>query len=303
MQIQRNILIIKSVKDDFERFFLEHMQTTNISTQPIYKFSSGFGWVIQIIWIEILHLPFQQIWYGAWKKEISNYDTVIVFDRNLGWSIIPYLKKKNGNRIIAWYWNIVKKPFPKKYLKYCEVWSFDEEDCKKYGYRKNVQFYFKNIMLNAHDIEYDAIFVGKDKNRYDILKKMNSEMQKQGLNTCILIIKDNTSYDNTNELYAKEMSYVQILDLIARSKCIIDVQQDGQTGITIRVLEALFFKKKLITTDKLIHKKNCLDKKNIYIWGDECKNVMQFINEPYCDDSLNTEEKMSFESWIENFYL
>ena len=78
------VLILKSDRSEFEEFYIKHMQAENIDTCPIYKVKSGLGWYAAVMWIEKLKLPGGQLFYGAWKKQIRNYDTVIVFDRNYG---------------------------------------------------------------------------------------------------------------------------------------------------------------------------------------------------------------------------
>lgn len=50
------------------------------------------------------------------------------------------------------------------------------------------------------------------------------------------------------------ISYQENLDNIRKSKCIVDVVQKGQIGLTLRPLESLFFKKKLLTNNKCIKK-------------------------------------------------
>ena len=52
--------------------------------------------------------------------------------------------------------------------------------------------------------------------------------------------------------------------LFLNSRCILDSPQAGQLGLTIRVLEALGAKKKLITTNKDIKNYDFYKEENIY---------------------------------------
>lgn len=294
------ILILKSNKDKFESFYIEHMQTQSISTKSLYKYSKGFGWFLQVLYIEKLHLPFEQIWYGNWKKHLERYDTFIVFDRNLSWSVVSYIKKKKEDgRIIAWLWNSIKKPFPAKLREKCEVWSFDEEECRKFKYNENIQFYFSNITLKSAPVQFDVFFVGKDKGRYEIVKEIEQKIKKLGFSTLIIIVKDKMSRKENK--YNKELEYDQILNLISRSSCIIDVPQEGQYGITVRVLEAIFYEKKLITTDVRIKDKEYYDDKNMYVWDGDMEGLKLFLERPYEKGKVNLKEKYSFQKWIDNF--
>ena len=139
----KTILILKSERDDFEKFYSQHMRTKTVDVRSVYKSEKGIVWYLMIFWIQKFKLPFQFIWYGQWKKNIKSYKTIIIFDRVLSYKIISYIKKRNPEcRLIFWFWNIVKKPLPEQYSRICEGWSFDEGDCKKYHLKRNIQFYF-----------------------------------------------------------------------------------------------------------------------------------------------------------------
>lgn len=304
-QNNKNILILKSDKDDFERFYINQMQSDNISTQAIYKFRSGIGWLIQILWIELLHLPLQHVWYASWKKELTLYDIVIIFDRNLSWSIIPYIKKKNKKKVIAWYWNPVKKFIPNKYLKYCEAWSFDEYDCKKYGMKKNIQFHVGSVVQQGKEIVYNALFIGKDKGRYKTVMKIKQFLEDSNLTVFINIVKDKSSVINDDGVirdYKEPISYYQVSEKIQECECIIDVPQSGQSGMTLRVLEALQYNRKLITTDKTIKKYDWYDPKRVLIFDSETskEEIIDFFKGTF---QTNDEygRLYSFENWIDNF--
>ncbi len=295
-----NILILKNDNDDFEKFVKEHMQRINIKTCGLYKYNKGIRWKVEVLYLQRLNLPFQNIWYGDWKKHIKEFDIAIVFDRNLNWNIVKYIKLKNPKvRVIAWYWNIVETPFPKKFQNYCEVWSFDKKDCEKYEYNWNHQFYFKDIILSCKKIKYDAVFIGIDKGRYNKVTEIEKKMNDKGLTFFKYVVHDKKS--SNNGTYYSFLEYKNILDIINESKCVIDIPQDGQSGITLRVLEALFLKKKLYTTNTHIKNYNLYNKKNIFIEDiDDDSELYDFINSPFCNNEKIV-ENYTFENWIETF--
>ena len=138
-------LILKNNESDFEQYFSENMKGENIDVSSIYKIYPKI-----ILLIRSLHyrskLPFRSIWYDIWKRKISEYEIIIIFDVILDTEIIKYIKDKNKNiRIIFWYWNTIKSSKEilniKKYS-FCEVWSFDTKDCRTYDLKQNTQFYF-----------------------------------------------------------------------------------------------------------------------------------------------------------------
>jgi len=307
--VKKKYLILKSNKDDFEKFYLEHMQAENVTTMPIYKYNRGILWDIIVIWIEKLCLPFQSVWYSCWKNTVQSYDVIIIFDRNLNWNLIPYIRKRNPMiRIIVWYWNIVheKNLLPDKYRKYCEVWSFDKQDCIQYGMRQNSQFYFDNLGIEIKKKKFDAVFVGRDKGRACKVLKIKEVLEQCGYSVFLNIVKDRTSVEADNKLeYNKMIDYKQVLEKISESNCIIDIPQKGQSGLTARVLEALYLRKKLITTDETILEYNFYKAQNILFWNGRCSDeeIKKFLDTPY--ESLDREflKQYTFSEWLERFEL
>lgn len=315
MKKTNEILILKSGCNDFENYYIEHMQREHIKTYAIYDTEKGIRWKIIWLWKEIFNLPFSHIWYGEWKKTIQNYDVVIVFDNNLNWNILEYIKKKNPNaKIIAWYWNVITKEkwnIPNKYRAICDVWSFDQSDCIKYKMKKNIQFYDGELQENNQEIKYCAMFVGKDKGRYALVTEIQKILEKNGLRTFINIVADkkktfiNARCRMSEKRYKSAITYQEIVKKIKESRCIIDIPQPGQVGMTVRVLEALFYQKKLITTDITLRDKEWFCEDNIYILGDELKEqeILDFLSIPYNEmDKVNCME-YSFDTWIKNFQI
>ena len=54
--------------------------------------------------------------------------------------------------------------------------------------------------------------------------------------------------------------------IYSNSRCVLDSAQEGQMGLTIRVLEALGAKKKLITTNEDIVNYDFYNEENIYVY-------------------------------------
>ena len=301
----RSTLILKSDRTDFERFYIQNMHKNNVVTMPIYKFNHGLGWYIQVLWIEKLNLPFGNFFYGKWKKNISKYDTVIVFDRNLNWNIFTWIKKKNPvSRCIAWYWNpiqnAVEKCIPENVKELCEVWSFDHIDCDRFNYKKNVQFYFHQVGDRKKATMYDAFFVGVDKGRYAQVNEIINCLKQCNLKTFQGIVADKNSVNHRE--YIDALPYEKILYLIQNSKCIIDVPQENQEGMTLRVLESLFWSKKLITTYEGIEEFAFYNSNNILIWGRATlSEIKTFFEKPYEPVDWNIINRYSFENWLKNF--
>lgn len=302
---EKGCLILVNTRWDIYRYMAEAVKMKNVKVAPLYNiYKRDFKYLLAVLWLQKCKLPFQFLWYEKWKKEIEDYDTVIVFDANLNWQMLSYIKKKNPHaRLIVWYWNTIndENRLDEKYKSICEIWSFDKMDCERYGMNQNIQFYYPSDIGNE-DIVYDAMFVGREKGRIQKLKEICDMLQKNRLNVYIYVPRDKKEKGHLEKKILKPIEYKENLKLISQSNCIIDIPKDGQYGMTWRVLEAVFYSKKLITTDKSIAEAEFYNPANIFIWdnpsSEELKKFFSIPYEPISDEILN---RYTFETWIRNF--
>lgn len=83
------------------------------------------------------------------------------------------------------------------------------------------------------------------------------------------------------------------------SMCVLDSPQAGQTGLTIRVLEALGAKKKLITTNPDIVNYDFYRPENIYVYKGKIDLNNIFFKKPYMEIDNIIYSKYSLKSWLE----
>lgn len=247
-----------------------------------------------------------EMWLSNWKNELYKYETVIIHASILTPPVVQYIRKKEPNiRIIVWYWNPVDKCVDiNKFKKYdCELWTFDEMDHEKYALNYNTQYYFNDVSLPKAGPSVDVFFVGGDKGRIVDLISLKSNLDEQGISNYFHITptgKENAAY---REYYSKRISYDDVLRHIASSKVIVDYVSDKQSGLTLRPLEALFFKRKLITNDKSIEKRDFYCKDNIFIIGkDDINDLAEFINRPYKEVDSEIVDQYDFSSWLNRFF-
>jgi hypothetical protein len=121
------------------------------------------------------------------------------------------------------------------------IWSFDAGDCARYGFEPYLQF----LRKAAHDevaISVDLFFLGRDKGRAAVLEAIRRNAESAGYTTDIEIVRDGS----------KSTPYAAYLARLQRARCIIDINQDRQSGLTLRPLEAIFYRKKLMTNNRSV---------------------------------------------------
>jgi 1,5-rhamnosyltransferase len=68
---------------------------------------------------------------------------------------------------------------------------------------------------------------------------------------------------------ANYIPYIDYIERALRSKVIVEANLPGQTGITLRTLEAAFLNKKLLTNNPFVRNLDFYDANNIFIFGED----------------------------------
>ena len=240
-------------------------------------------------------LPVFSLFFGKWKKKIEKFDRIILFDNGYHKKISQYIRKKNKHaKIILWYWNplVVNNKSITKDKNIDEIWTYNRFDKDALRLKYNPQFYHKIKELKDSEIIDDVIFVGSDKNRYNHIINIKNELEKRYIKCDFKIVKNEKDY----------ISYEEYLDNVSKTKCILDYNNTTLNGLTLRPLEALFYKKKLITNNKDIVNYNFYKPNNIFVLGiDDMSKIKEFIDSTYENVDEEIVNYYDFESWLKRF--
>jgi len=153
------------------------------------------------------------------------------------------------------------------------IWSFDEGDCKTYSLKHYSQFVRKIPLKNIPTPAIDLLFVGRNKGRKSIVDELNTSLSAAGFKVYVKFTGGGV----------KLIPYQEYLSLIANSKCLLDITQEGQNGLTLRPIEAAIYGKKLITTNSTITKTALYNSNNVLILTDTTTTdeIAVFLNSPH----------------------
>lgn len=294
------LLLIDSNKNNF----FPH-QYKNFVVEEIYK-SNSFVSRLFRKFIFFLHIPCGYF-FKSWFKSLHEFNTVLIFDTGNAKYITEILRKKNPDlRIIVWYWNSVSKTVnPSQFDNMMvELWSFDPFDCQKYNLKFNTQFFPKFHLDNYsknQPLKCDAFFIGYDKGRINTLKKLGNLLSSKKISFEFYIVGDiKKRIPEFGTFYKKALCYPEIIALYRSSRVIIDIVSSGQHGLSLRPIEALFLKKKLITNNEQIKKYDFYDKNNVFILGvDDENDLSQFVSTEF--KSTYDESYYEMVNWINRF--
>ena len=233
---------------------------------------------------------------------------------------VKKIKENNPNaKFIMYQWDGEDNiKFIKKFHKYFnKIYSFDRLDCQKNNIYKFLPlFYIKNYekvgRKKINEFEYDVSYVGTaHPQKYafinEMSKKLNHIFQNQFIYHYMPSKLKYIFHKLTSKEYRKakledfkfeKLPSEKIMEIFQKSKCIFDAPQSGQNGLTIRTIECLGAKKKLITTNKDIINYDFYNENNILIYDEEYTKNEKFFNNNYIELPKELYEKYSLYNWI-----
>ncbi len=256
-------------------------------------------------------------WYGEWSKNAEGYDMGIFINGIRGRDVIEYFREKNPNaRIIMYYETPVeKRNKPKDYQGLgVEFVSFGRDNCEEWG-MKYSHFYYdyydgtiEDIREEQKDFEVvnDIYFCGYDKHRLEYLIELQNRFNKLGLSNEMVVVR--TPHKRYAKKFEKYLSpgrfpYRVLAEGIYKSKAILDIVEPGQRGITLRPMESIFFRKKLITNNPDVVNYDFYRKNNIFIIGQQpLEEIREFLDVPYEDVPIEIVRNYTVEAWMERFF-
>lgn len=229
-------------------------------------------------------------------------DIAIVFDFfNTNYSLFhTILRETKAKRKIIYLWNTVDAPLtniPDDW----EIWTFDVGNAEKFGYKYGGTFYpideYGSIEID-NKTKYDVYFAGLDKGRRAKIEMLEDELDGHDI-TYRMDLMSRKIKQLLFDRYVMYKPYSEIIRCISSSKAILDITKEGQRGLTLRVLESLCFRKKLITNNHDITKYRFYNPKNIFVLGmDNIDKLSSFLATPYVAVDFDIKE-YSIRKWLE----
>lgn len=214
------------------------------------------------------YLPFKKIWKKSYCIENEMIDWkqdnfLIIIDSSLVWYSSGYLNqlKKKGIKLIflafnpmhqlienRTFWNVFSK------IKFDLLFSvFDIRDPYDFSTIQTYSVYSK-CSIPKKSNTFDIVFLGMDKGRHKRIVDIYNHAINLGFKMDVSIIHYNGPEDEKHpEIdYCDEVPYMDYLEKIVNSKCILEIVQDDQKGVTLRTFEAIVYGKYLITNNQFI---------------------------------------------------
>jgi hypothetical protein len=232
---------------------------------------------------------------------------------------VTFLRGKfKSAMFILYLWDSINNTNTSSILQfYDRVLSFDHYDCEKFRLIHRPLFFIRqyNEISKTAPSDIDVLFVAKlHSDRFKFAKSYEVALRDNGLSTFfffylqskLMYYKMKLEGDNLDgariaDISFKPLTAHQVASLMKRSRASLDVQHPLQSGLTMRTLEVLGSKRKLITTNKEIKNYDFYNPENIMVVErNEVKVDKEFITSPFSEVSKEIYNKYSIQGWLED---
>lgn len=159
------------------------------------------------------------------------------------------------------------------------IYSFDQQQCAALGVLPLDQFFALGYEeARARRGQGTArrprtcFFLGRDKHRASTLQALAEGLIANGCEPDFHIVRD----DSTEKACAYHvddlLDYEENLARAQRADVLVEINQPGQSGATLRTLEAAYFGKKLITNNAAVAQLPLYHPNNVFIWKEGSPN-------------------------------
>lgn len=156
-------------------------------------------------------------------------------------------------------------------FKFDEIITFDPQDAKEYGFRYQNTLYSTFEFDSKNDATNDLFYLGCVKDRFEMMLDLKKMINDNHVNSDVKLL--GLSQDQINKIGAeysmnKYLPYDEMLSRMQSSKCILDITQKGQSGVTLRYYEAIVYNKKLLTNNENIKELPFYDERYMKFYSD-----------------------------------
>ncbi|MGN0729951.1 hypothetical protein [Treponema sp.] len=305
-------------KNQCARQVLSELNRTDVKVIPagksLWKYKNKISRFVLHLGF-FLNIPFNFNFEKLFLEKISEIkvnDSILVFGGGFGISpsiSFAFLKLCKAERRFLWLWDSVHNKAEKRFLKYFkkhyEVYTFDYNDSQKYklNYKNTVGYLPELKQEPKKDGKQlkDIYFVGLDRGRYEILNTLYEDFSKLGLICDFNVLKDEKSPKKEKMLkfINGRIGSLENSRRIYNSRAVLDIPVNGQNGLTQRVLEALFFGRKVITNNESIKNEVFYRPENVFVLNDKnLEDIKMFLSKPFVKNNLS---QYTINNWITEF--
>lgn len=188
-------------------------------------------------------------------------------------SYLKYLRKTYPNvKLVLYMQDVIARNFYLDFEKvrnsFDLILSYDKGDCNKYG----LLYYPTPYSIYPIESEVlieplDVFYCGHAKSRYNQIFDVYHRCKEKGLKVKFFVtaVPNDKKIICDDIIYDKPISYIENLQYVQKSKCILEIMQENADGYTPRFWEAIIYDKHLLTNNTKIVNSNYYNKEYIHM--------------------------------------
>lgn len=208
-------------------------------------------------------------------KYITSNDIIISHDSHIFDGVNKDVIKNLKCKKVLLLRNPVTREFVERaYTLFDKIYTFEQDKTTTLGVEYLPQFIpvgykevklYESLQLTVRQPR--CFFLGRDKGRLQCLTDLAKDLENAGCEIDFSIVKDRTSTGESIFYIDREIDYAYSFLNTIMSDIVIDIVQKGQTGWTLRVLEAIYLNKKVITNNSEILHSEFYSPERVFILG------------------------------------
>lgn len=255
------------------------------------------------------------------REKNSEYDTIFfIVPEAINRKLMEKIKAANPkSKFILYMWDSfsnMKNIIDIKDM-FDHISSFDDEDCKKYEAIKfRPLFYadeYKDVAKKQQGCQYDVGFIGTThSDRYSLLTKIRNDLVERNFKVYYYlyfpgklffiirkIVDSSFRWAKMRDMQFKPLSSTETLKKLGTVSSMIDIHHAKQAGLTMRTIEMIGAKKKLITTNEKIKRYDFYSENNIYVLNRQEPFIDGgFFQKPWKELDEKIYERYSLKQWV-----
>lgn len=325
--IQGNILLIAPVFFDYYKEMIKELKKMNYEVDYICDApsNSNISKAIGRINKNLIKGSTQKYFEGNVLPIIKDkkYDVVLVVG-GMTFAFTPDMMRmlrilNTDAKFVLYQWDSERNlPYSTKIHEFFdEVYSFDRYDCKEKSFYRFLPLFYTQIYENIGEKEskengYDCSYVGtahpqKFKDINEMAEAVKNVMPKQLVYHYMpsklkflyhKVLSPEFKNAKMSDFQTQKVPFEQLVKIFGESKCILDAPQAGQTGLTIRTIECLGAKRKMITTNTDIRFYDFFREENILIYDGQIDENAKFFTADYVELPEELYQKYSLRNWL-----
>lgn len=316
----KKVLLFQPEFYGYEKYTVKGVKKTGAEVYSIctnlHKTSGVYRYFVRFV--KPIKNRYREKYFADRLKEMQDVDIVfMIAEAAVDEKLVDSIKKRYKRAFyILYLWDSVNncKNVLDYYKKFDRVWTFDKSDSEKYGWRYRPLFYISQLVKNRNKIYDISCICTVSEDRINMIYQLKKQAERRNLQVYVYLYSPVLTYIKNRVFLRREafrklklrdikfrpLSLEKTNAIYGKSKCVIDYASKTQTGMTMRTIEALGHKCKLVTNNATIKAADFYDERNVFYCNEECLEIPTgFCTDDYQEVDRSLYDKYSLKSWIE----